>query len=316
MADIGVVAIGRNEGERLVACLASLAPLGLPIVYVDSASTDGSREAARAAGATVVELDLARPFTAARARNEGAAALTAAHPDVAYIQFVDGDCSVAPGWINTARAFLDAEPGYVVACGRRRERHPEASRYNRLFDQEWDTPIGDADSCGGDALMRARSFATVGGFDEHMVAGEEPELCSRFRAAGWKIRRLDAEMTMHDAAMYRFGQWWRRSLRGGFGYAQAWRATRMRERPLFARQLQRALAWGLVLPLSVPVLALVAWHLALVPIIVFGLQLTRLAMRAGLSFAWLITTAKFAEAAGAVRFFLGGNRRRTLIEYK
>lgn len=48
---VGAVIIGRNEGARLVACLASFPGWVRPLVYVDSGSTDGSVAAARAAGA-------------------------------------------------------------------------------------------------------------------------------------------------------------------------------------------------------------------------------------------------------------------------
>lgn len=306
---VGVVAIGRNEGARLVACLASLAALDLPVVYVDSASTDGSQAAARAAGARVVELDFARPFTAARARAEGVAALFADVPGVAYIQFVDGDCTLAPGWIEAARAFLDASPDHAVACGRRRERAPGASPYNRMADLEWDTPVGEAAACGGDALFRASAYRAVGGFDPALIAGEEPELCARLRAAGWRIRRLDAEMTVHEAAMTRLGQWWNRAVRSGFGYAQAWRATRTGEHPLYSRELRRAVAWT-VGPVLVSIVGgvLVEPALWLLAPAVYAAQIARLAMRFGARdrFSWqragLLTLGKAAETWGALRY--------------
>ena len=198
---IAAVAIGRNEGERLRRCLASMQGRVGRIVYVDSGSTDGSLDAAAAAGAQVVSLDLALPFTAARARNEGFALL--GHEAPAYVQFVDGDCELQPGWLETASAFLDNHPDVAAVCGRRRERHPGQSLYNRLIDCEWDTPVGETRACGGDVLMRRDAFRAVGGFDPALIAGEEPELCVRLRAAGWRIWRLDAEMTLHDAAITR-----------------------------------------------------------------------------------------------------------------
>lgn len=70
---VAAVAIGRNEGARLVACLESMVGRVDPIIYVDSGSTDNSVAEARARGAEVVELDMSIPFTAARARNAGAA---------------------------------------------------------------------------------------------------------------------------------------------------------------------------------------------------------------------------------------------------
>ncbi|WP_204244731.1 glycosyltransferase family A protein [Parasphingorhabdus marina] len=163
-AKTGIVIIGRNEGERLVRCLESLATSRAPIVYVDSASTDGSPEAARARGALVHDLDLDRPFTAARARNEGLEKLRQLTPDPEFVLFVDGDCEVEPGWMEAATRFLDDHPEVAAVCGRRRERYPDASVYNQLCDREWNTAIGEAAACGGDALMRGEALAITGGF--------------------------------------------------------------------------------------------------------------------------------------------------------
>ena len=150
---VAAIAIGRNEGARLVKCLASLTRECAPVIYVDSGSTDGSVEAARAAGAEVVELDLSIPFTAARARNAGLNLLNSLDSDRDYVQFIDGDCELRDGWITAAQAAIEAEDRIAVVCGRRRERFPEASRWNKLTDVEWDTAIGEAKACGGDALM-------------------------------------------------------------------------------------------------------------------------------------------------------------------
>lgn len=309
-AAVGVVMIGRNEGTRLVACLESVARLALPMVYVDSASTDGSQAAARAAGAQVIDLDLGQPFTAARARHEGALAVIARAPGLRYIQFIDGDCTLAPDWVASAQAFLDAAPGYAVACGRRRERWPAASLYNRMADLEWDTPVGDAAACGGDSLVRIAAYHAVGGFDPALVAGEEPELCSRLGAAGWRIRRMDVDMTTHDAAMTRLSQWWKRAVRSGFGYAQAWRATRARPHPLYGRELLRAGVWT-ILPLAASVIGGLAIHPVcwLLAPAAYAAQIARLAVRFGAGHAagWqraaLLTLGKVAESWGAARYF-------------
>ena len=315
---VGVVAIGRNEGERLRRCLASIPP-GLTVVYVDSGSTDGSLEAARVAGAQVVALDMARPFTAARARNEGWQALLTFFPAVEYVQFVDGDCEFEPGWIDIATAFLDADSQLAVACGRRRERFPEASLFNRLCDAEWNTPIGEAAACGGDSLVRNNALKAVGGFDAALMAGEEPELCLRLRNAGWSIHRLDAPMTIHDAAMLRLGQGWLRARRSGFGFAQVWDVTRRRGEPLYARQLARAAFWAGGLPLAAVLLAMaIDWRLALLAPLAWFAQVCRLANREGPTGAVLLLLEKFAELGGAlayVRRQLGG-RAGHAITYK
>ncbi|ODN65414.1 glycosyltransferase family 2 protein [Methylophaga muralis] len=220
--NIGAVVIGRNEGERLKQCLNSLVNELEYIVYVDSGSTDGSVALAQAIGVVVVSLDMTQPFTAARARNAGLATLVENYSSIDYVQFVDGDCEVQSGWITKAKDFLDTHPDFAAVCGRRRERYPDASIYNQLCDIEWDTPIGEARACGGDALFRLTALQTVDGYREGLIAGEEPEMCYRMRQLGWKIMRLDAEMTLHDAAMTRFGQWWKRNQRAGHAYAESY----------------------------------------------------------------------------------------------
>ena len=301
---IGAVVIGRNEGQRLIRCLASLSSLRGPLVYVDSGSTDDSPAASSQLGADVVVLDMTRPFTAARARAEGFARLRALAPELEYVLFVDGDCEVEIGWLQTATGFLNAHPEFAVACGRRRERFPEASCYNALADREWDTPTGEAASCGGDAVMRAVALCEVGGFDPAMIAGEEPELCSRFRASGWRIMRLPVPMTIHDAAMTHFSQWWLRAVRSGFGYAQAYHRTSGRgEPPLYGRELTRAVGWAGALPLLAVTLA-AAWHplLLLLWPVATGAQYLRMARRDGSLAAALATIGKYAELIGALRY--------------
>jgi GT2 family glycosyltransferase len=300
---IGIVAIGRNEGDRLRRCLTSIDVPGAPVVYVDSGSTDGSSAMAQALGAQVIDLDMALPFTAARARNAGLRELMARRPAPEFVQFVDGDCEFERGWLALAIDFLDQRTDVAVACGRRRERFPEASFYNRLCDAEWDTPVGEARACGGDALMRASAVLGVGGFDSDLPAGEEPELCHRLRQQGWLIWRLDAPMTIHDAAMHRFRQWWLRAVRSGLGYAQAWRATRGRPHPLYRRECLRALAWTLGVATVAAAAALAwGWPALLLAPLVWGMQFTRLTGRHGAGEAALLLLGKVAETIGIATY--------------
>ena len=321
--DIGIVIIGRNEGERLIRCLNSAKMCASVIVYVNSGSTDRSIENAKEIGAHVVELDPTSPFTAARARNEGYMAIRKLKPTISLIQFVDGDCCLAPQWLEVARAFLMEHGDVAIACGRRRERYPESSIYNYLCDEEWNTPIGESQQCGGDALMRVDAFEAVGGFRSDVTAGEEPELCLRLRKLGWKIWRLNEEMTEHDAAMTRFRQWWLRAVRSGYGLANIIWLHRRTPADGWFRMLTRAIFWGGVLPICIGIGAL--FHpIVLLGFLVYVAQIVRLALRAGPNFrhawlrAYLLTVTKIAEFLGILRFFWTAIRVKNanLIEYK
>nr|WP_319527840.1 glycosyltransferase family 2 protein [Pseudomonas laurentiana] len=321
---IGVVVIGRNEGLRLERCLTSLVGTADKIVYVDSGSTDGSVQMALKLGIEVVALDMALPFTAARARNEGFSCLQRVLPAMRYVQFVDGDCEVVTGWLSRAQAFLDAHPEVAVVCGRRRERFPENSVYNLLCDLEWDTPLGETKACGGDALMRAEAFASVSGFRPDLIAGEEPELCVRLRAAGSKVWRLDEEMTLHDAAMTRFGQWWQRSLRAGYAFAEGAFLHGAAPEQHWRRESNRAWLWGLGLPLATVFASVVLGGFGLLLLLAYPLQVVRLARRGDRSARenWLralfLMLGKFPEMCGQIKFLLNrvGAGKTGLIEYK
>jgi GT2 family glycosyltransferase len=318
--DAGFVVIGRNEGQRLARCLASLAPTGWPLVYVDSGSGDGSPQLAADCGAVVVALDMAQPFTAARARNAGLAMLASLQPSLRFVHFVDGDCVIDGAWPAAALACLAEHPDVAVVCGRRREIRPDASVYNWLCDREWDTPVGEAIACGGDALMRFEAVAGVGGYRNGLIAGEEPELCLRLREAGWRVVRLDREMTLHDANITRFGQWWRRTLRGGFAFASVLALHSRSPRRIWLKEVLRALAWGAALPSAILVLAWL-YPVAAGLLLIYPLQVARLAARGGdggWRFALFMMMAKFAEAAGILKYVVLRITGHTagLIEYK
>jgi GT2 family glycosyltransferase len=327
MSDLGVVIIGRNEGERLRRCLESVRGRGCEVVYVDSNSSDDSVKFAEALGVEVVELDPACPFTAARARNAGFERLEEIAPDVRFVQFVDGDCEVVAGWLENARRTLERRPEVALVCGRRRERFPDQTVYNRLADIEWNTPIGEAFWCGGDAMIRADAFRRAGGYNAALIAGEEPELCVRLRQDGGVILRIDAEMTLHDLAMTRFSQWWRRTERAGFAYAAGAALHGASSERLWVRDLCRIVLWGILFPLVVVgfVWPTHLWSLAL--LLVYPLQVIRITWqfyRGGLPWrdAGLYGTAcvvcRFPQALGVLRYvssqLLG--RRQALIEYK
>ena len=329
MNKVGLVAIGRNEGERLRQCLLSaLDKFEVSnIVYVDSGSTDGSVEMARSLGVNVVELDLATPFTAARARNKGFAhLLILKNPELEFVQFVDGDCVIAPQWIESSLLELKTQPQVAVVCGRRRERFPQRSIYNRLCDLEWDTPVGETKACGGDAMMRVEAFKQLGGFNPHLIAGEEPELCLRLRQRGWKILRIQAEMTLHDAHITRFSQWWNRTMRAGHAYAEgAWLHGQSPEKH-WVKESKSIWFWGLVLPsIALSLVWLTqGWSLLLLtgyPLLVYRIyshEQQKLHFQDALLYALFCAIGKFAQVRGQIKFHQHRllKKRSRLIEYK
>jgi GT2 family glycosyltransferase len=319
MGRIAAVVIGRNEGQRLIDCLTSIQGQVDQIVYVDSGSTDGSQSAATRLGAEVVVLDTTKPFTAARARNAGLAHLDAGSENIDLVQFVDGDCVMDGGWIASAKAFLTGHQDIAVVCGRRREKFPEANAFNRLIDKEWNTPLGEARSCGGDALMRFDAVQAVNGYNPTLIAGEEPELCVRLRASGWRVWRLDAEMTLHDAAITRVGQWWQRSRRAGHAYAEGAALHGAPPERHNVGPTRRAILWGGVLPLLTLVLLFLFWPVGIVLLLIWPAQVFRLWRRYGdLAESLAMTFGKLPEGQGALTYYWRRLRgaRATLIEYK
>jgi len=320
---VGVVAIGRNEGERLKRCLESLSGAAV-IVYVDSGSGDGSVQWARQCGVDVIELDASVPFTAARARNVGLKRLCEIAPDIPFVQFVDGDCELDGSWFANAVLYLDSHSEAGAICGRLRERYPERSIYNWLCDREWDGPAGEVRAVGGIAMMRTKAIVSVGGYLDILIAGEEPELCVRLRSAGWRVWRLDVEMALHDAAMTHFYQWWRRSVRSGFAFAQGAYLHGAPPERHYTWEARRAWLWGVWLPLACLTGSLSLWPWGMLTWLIYPLQVLRQIVRNTGSpmdrstMAFFQVLARFPEGLGQIKFLLARllHHRARLIEYK
>jgi len=322
---VALVAIGRNEGERLKSCLRAAIAHARTVVYVDSGSTDGSAEFARELGCRVVELE--PPFSAARARNEGFACAMNSDPDAEFVQFVDGDCALVEGWLERGAAALQARGDVGIVCGHVREIHPEASVYNRLFDMEWQQMPGELEACGGIFMVRAEVFRAVGGFRPEVIAAEDNEFCLRVRRAGNEILLLDMAMVGHDAAMHRFAEWWRRGRRTGHAWAQVAALHGQGEERYFVRDCRRVWVWAL----AVPALALGlapftrGWSLLLLVLYVF--QFARVWLRArgrgwppgdATVFAWFTVLGKFPALEGMLAYYWRRMRGQaiTIMEHK
>jgi GT2 family glycosyltransferase len=327
-ANVGVVVIGRNEGERLRRCLVSVREQAGPIVYVDSGSTDGSTVLAQSLGVAVVELDPLIPFSAARARNTGLDRLIELSPGLDFVLFVDGDCEISERFIPVGSQALRHYPRAAAVAGRLRERFPQQSIYNRLCDMEWDVPPGETKSCGGIALFRVRAFKEAGGFNPRVVAGEEPELCVRLRRRGWTIQRVADDMATHDAAMTRFSQWWKRAVRAGHAYAEG---AALHGRPPerhFVRESLSGWLYGFAIPVFILAAAVVISPWAFVALLVYPLLLYKIASgrrrshadpwRFALLYGCACVVAKPAECWGQARYWVRRLFRRPprIIQHK
>lgn len=325
----GIVVIGRNEGARLMSCLSGVRRQPRPTIYVDSGSTDGSAERVRALGIRLLKLDPATPFSAARARNEGARTLLAAYPQLEFIQFVDGDCLFAPDWFDAAEAALHADERCAVVLGHQREQHPEDSVYNHLFAMEWRSPSGPVANPGqliGNMMVRRTVFEALGGFNPQVIAGEDSEFGVRVGLAGHKAVKLDRTMALHDADMHRFWQWWKRAVRAGHAIGQ--RAQLHGSGPALdcARERRSTWFWGVLLPLAVVMAAPATRGLSLFLLggyLILGWRVARFRSAIGDTarearlYALFTVVGKYANGVGLLKYQLNRlHGQMRIIEYK
>jgi GT2 family glycosyltransferase len=328
-SELGFVVIGRNEGLRLKDSLSSIRQFAqeCQAVYVDSGSTDGSVALARSMGAIVVELDLSVPFTAARARNAGFRALLECHPTLTFVQFLDGDCKIAKHWKEVAKQALRDDPAIAVVSGRRREMQPESSIFNQLIDIEWNRPAGPAKAVLGDMCVRVSAFQQIGGFREDVIAAEDDELCIRIRRAGYRVNRVADDMSEHNANITRVSQWYRRSMRGGHGYANINSLHGYEPERYFARELRSVVFWGGLFPVATIVSAFANLLLASFMVLIYVLMISRsiiyrlrtgASLRVAVAYGFLIYTGKIAEFLGVLAYWKNRvlSRQHRLIEYK
>lgn len=318
---IGIVIIGRNEGKRLVLCLKSVLQSGVPVVYVDSQSTDNSVYNAQQYNIPTLILDKTKPINASRARNEGFKLLLDKKPNIDYIHFIDADCELDKDWLEQAVLALDMNQEWAVVCGRLREKFRNNSVYMRLCDMDWFTSPGEIDKCGGIATIRRSVFESLSGFNEDLIAGADPELYFRIRNEGWKIYCLPCEMGTHDSAMLYFSQWWKRSTKVGFGYANAadWGG--------WGKQYRSALVWGASIPFII-LCGLLWTNYSLILLALYPIQVTRILINNKIEelsvydkfiYAYFCVLAKFPQTQGILKFLINNkifNRKQVIIEYK
>jgi GT2 family glycosyltransferase len=326
--NVAIVAIGRNEGERLKSCLESIIEEGRIVVYVDSGSTDGSAKCARSMGCYVVELDETRPYSAARARNEGFACVMKLDPKVPFVQFLDGDCEMEAGWLEVGVAALTLQTEVGVVRGIVHEVKPDASVYNKLCELEWQQTPGIILASGGRFMIRSSTFTEVGGFREEVIAAEDDEFCVRVRRLGWKIMMVNSDMAHHDADMKHFFEWWLRMYRAGFAYGQVAALHGKTDDRYFVDDCRRIWIWGLFLPVTLLALApFTMWVSAAILFGLYAVQFDKIYIRGrkrgwkrhdARLYAFFTVIAKFPMLEGLIAYHRRkwSGYRPTIIEYK
>jgi glycosyltransferase involved in cell wall biosynthesis len=293
---LSIVVIGRNEGARLTKCLDSIRQvqtvLVKEIIYVDSASTDGSPELASQYGAVVIVVRPER-LTAAIGRNAG---WRRAESDL--VLFLDGDTVLHRDFPRAACDALSRDRSVAAVWGHRREIYPEASIFNRVLDLDWVYRPGLTEFCGGDVLIRREALLETDGFDEGLIAGEEPELCRRMRARGYTILHIDHPMTGHDLQITRWSQYWKRATRAGHAYAEVSERYRGSNDPSFAFERKGNLIRGSFWPLSLVVVILAGIRFGFLPFALWLALLLLLSVRS----AW---KAHWKEASSWTLFLYG-----------
>jgi glycosyltransferase involved in cell wall biosynthesis len=326
---LSVVVIGRNEGSRLAECLESIGQVrGVAVnevIYVDSASTDGSPQLASQHGATVIVVHPERP-TAAIGRNAGWRSATSD-----LVLFLDGDTVLHPDFALAAWNALSRDSSIAAVWGHRREIHTETSLYNRVLDLDWIYPPGLAEFCGGDVLVRRKVLLDVGGFDERLIAGEEPELCRRIRARGHGILHIDFPMTGHDLQITHWSQYWKRATRAGHAYAEVSERFRSSKDPFWASDRKRNLMRGSFWLISLAVVLAGSVFFGVLPVALWLVLLLLVSVRSAWKARWkraspgVLLLYGFHSHVQQVPIFVGQlqyelskrqNRKPKLIEYK
>lgn len=319
LVSIGIVVIGRNEGERLKLCLQSVIKAKCKVVYVDSDSKDGSAEFADSLGVSVVKLNGDTPINAAIARNAGFKQIMSEEPALELIHFIDADCELNDNWLEFASKVLADDDNLSAVCGRLREKNVGQSIYTKLCDMSWYIEPGNIDSCGGIATIKVDIFKQLNGFNEALIAGEEPEFYSRVRKKGYTVECLDFAMGTHDCAMESFKQWWMRTVKTGFGFANGsqWGAWNKRQHSI--------LIWVLLIPLAILCGTIIEPRL-LFGVLIFPIQILKIAIKSTIPYSFkdklldatFCVFSKLPQFVGMVKYQVSklSKEQNKNIEYK
>jgi glycosyltransferase involved in cell wall biosynthesis len=194
---VGVVIPAHNEEELLPSCLAALrmairviAPVPVHLIVVADACDDRTAEAARAGGATVLEI---RARSVGAARDAGMAEVLSRtrqlSPESVWLATTDADTLVPPSWLS--RQFQYAELGWEAVVGTVTVTdwagHPP--EVPPLFLERYGGADGTHPHVHGANLgFSASAYQAAGGFGPGVTA-EDHALVRALTAAGSRILR-------------------------------------------------------------------------------------------------------------------------------
>lgn len=246
---LSVVVVGRNESDRLAACLESVSAMtgpdgGFEMVYVDLNSTDESPDRAREIGARIVVAEVKSSF--AVARNAG---WRAAQGE--FVLFLDGLPRLEADFSERALGLFDDQKVALVR-GTRTDEQEEPTMYDTILALADRPSPGDFELCWGEAMVRRSALEQINGFDVRLMAGEWPDLCRKIRETGLSMKCIEDVMTLREGRPSGFGTYWKRMRRQGYGLAEASALCRTSPPPEWVVEARRIRPIGALALLSVP----------------------------------------------------------------
>ncbi len=199
---LSVVLLTYNCAHRIAPVLDQLLALGVPVIAVDNASTDGTPDVLeQRPGLQVVAME----------KNIGAAARNVGlrRAGTPYVAFADDDGWYERPGLVAAADLLDRNQRLALVNTRIQVR-PRSAEHESYVDpissQMAASPLPDTAGIpgpvlisfmGGACIVRVTAFEEVGGYDpEFFLGGEEETLAFKFLKAGWHMRYL-ADAVMH-----------------------------------------------------------------------------------------------------------------------
>lgn len=214
---LSIVIPALNSVETVDRCLRSVfqfSPAGdIEVILADNGSTDGTIEKAKAFDVQIINV----PFDdyVSRVRNQGAKLAQAPR-----IAFLDSDCLIKADWFETVLDSLADDAVGVVGC--RCGPTDKPSWVERVWQRAYvderreQRRVVDYVPSGSMAL-RKDLFEELGGFDETLETGEDPDLCRRARELGFDIVEVRGMECTHLGNPQSLGAFYRREAWHGRG---------------------------------------------------------------------------------------------------